>query len=79
MVLSNNKVNMYKMSKDEYAKLINDIVTKMYRKMTTPTKTKINKEKHFAKKLKLENKMEQYADQSAYVTLKDHKHNYKNF
>lgn len=62
------------MSKEEYAELINHIITKMYQK----TKTKINKEINFAKKIKLKNKMEQYAHQSAYVTLKDHKQNFKN-
>ena len=41
-------------------------------------KTKIEKKtKDFAKKLKLETKMEQQVDQSAYVTLKDHKENFK--
>ena len=33
--------------------------------------------KHFAEKLNLEKKMGMYADQSAYVTLKDHKENFK--
>lgn len=65
---------MYEMSKEEYAELINHIITKMYQK----TETKINKEINFAKKIKLKNKMEQYAHQSAYVTLKDHKQNFKN-
>ena len=69
---------MYEMSKEEYNKLINVNVTKTYRKTTTSTKNKIDKEtKHFAKKLKLEEKMEQYADQSAYATLKDHEVNFK--
>ena len=49
---------MYEMSKGEYAKLINDYVAKTYQKTTTSTKKKIDKEtKHFAKKLRLENKM----------------------
>ena len=39
---------------------------------------KIEKElKHFAENLKLACKMEEYADQSAYVVLKDHKGNFK--
>ena len=46
--------------------------------MTTSTEKKIEKEtNYFAKILKIENKMEQYSDQSAYVTLKDHKQNFK--
>lgn len=79
MVFSDKKANMYEMSKEEYAKLINHIITKTYQKTTRSTKTKINKEINFAKKIiKLENKMEQYAHQSTYVTLKDHKQNFKN-
>ena len=71
-------IYVYEMSKDEYTKLINDNVTKTYQKTTTSTKTKIDKgTKHFAKKLDLEKKMEMYANQSAYVTLKDHKENFK--
>ena len=57
-VFADKATNMYEMSKEEYAKLINDYVTKTYQKTTTSTKKKIDKEtKHFAKKLKLENKM----------------------
>ena len=65
-------------SEEEYARLINDNLTKTYQKTTTFTEKKIDKEtKHFPKKLKLKKKMEQYAYQSAYVTLKDRKQNFK--
>ena len=75
MVIADKTVNMY-MWKEEYVKVINDNVTKTYLKVTTSTE-KIDKvTKHFPKKLKLENKMEQYVDQSAYVKLKDHKENF---
>lgn len=75
MVIADKTVNMY-MWKEEYVKVINDNVTKTYLKVTTSTE-KIDKvTKHFPKKLKLENKIEQYVDQSAYVKLKDHKENF---
>ena len=78
MLFADKITNMYEMSKDEYTKLINDKVTKTYQKTTTSTKTKIDKgTKHFAEKLKLEKKMEMYANQLAYLTLKDHKENFK--
>ena len=74
MVIADKTVNMY-MWKEEYVKVIND-VTKTYLKVRTSTE-KIDKvTKHFPKKLKLENKIEQYVDQSAYVKLKDHKENF---
>ena len=64
------------MWKEAYVKVINDNVTKTYLKVTTSTE-KIDKvTKHFPKKVKLENKIEQYVDQSAYVKLKDHKENF---
>ena len=76
-VFADKIANMCEMPKEEYAKLINKNATKTYQKTTTPTKKKIDKEtERFAKKLKLEIKMEQYADQSAYVILKDHKKNF---
>ena len=57
-VFADKIANMCEMSKEEYAKLINDNVTKTYKKTTTSTKKKIDKEtKHFTKKLRLENKM----------------------
>ena len=63
MVLADKTTNMYEMSKEDYVKIINGNVTKTYQKTTLSTKTKIDKEtKNFAKKLKLEKKMEQYAD-----------------
>ena len=75
MVIADKTVNMY-MWKEEYVKVTNDNVTKTYLKVTTSTE-KIDKvTKHFPKKLKLENKIEQYVDQSAYVKLKDHKENF---
>ena len=47
-------------------------------KRTTCIKKKIDKEtKHLAKQLKLENKIEQYAIQPAYITLKVRKENFK--
>ena len=69
MVFAHKTVDICKMLKVECAKLINDNVTKTYQKTAASTKKKINKEtKHFNKKLKLEMKMEQNSDQSAYVT-----------
>ena len=57
-VFADKATNMYEMSKEEYAKLINDYVAKTYQKTTTSTKKKIDKEtNHFTKKLKLENKI----------------------
>ena len=77
MAFADKTANSYEILKEEYNKFINNNVTKTYQRMTTSTKKKIDKEtkKFFAKKL--ENKTEQYADQSAYVTLKDHKENFK--
>ena len=35
-------------------------------------------QKRFAKTLKVEDRMECYPDQHAYITLKDHKENFRN-
>ena len=49
MVFADKTANKYKMSKEEYAKHLND-VTKMHQKTTISTKTKVDK-------TKLENKI----------------------
>ena len=51
----------------------------IYEKATVNTKRKIDREsKKFAKTLSLDGKMECYSDNPAYITLKDHKENFRN-
>ena len=84
--LSNNMVvfvdkstYLYELSWDHYEKLLHDNVIQTYQKTCYQTKKKIDREaKKFAKSLDLNERIECYSDQSAFITLKDHKANFKN-
>ena len=57
---------------------MHDNITQTYQKKRYQTK-KINREaKKFAKSLDLDERMECYSEQSAFIELKDHKANFKN-
>ena len=71
--------SIYSMNKEDYNKLLRDNVTKSYKKSSTDIKQSIDKEAAgISKHLKLEDRMETYADRQAYITLKDHKDNFNN-
>ena len=58
---------------------MHDNIAQTYQKTRCQTEKKIDREaKKFAKSLGLGEKMECYSDQSAFITLKDHKANFKN-
>ena len=60
-------------------KLLKDNISKSYKKSSCDVKKDIDKEaSEIAKQLKLDEKMEKYADRNAYITLKDHKENFIN-
>ena len=74
-----NLTTFIKISKDTYNKLLQDNITKSYKKFNVTLITKINKEaKTIATELKLDDKIEQFNQREAFVTLKDHKVNFKN-
>ena len=67
------------MNKEHYEKLLHENITKSYKKSANTTLEDINNEaKEIAQSLKLDEKMEAYADRQAFITLKDHKDNFSN-
>ena len=77
-VSADKTTNLYKMSKEAYEKLLHDNVTKTYKKANDRVQKEINKEaKDIATQLKLQDKIECFADRNAFVTLKDHKENFR--
>ena len=71
--------NLYKVSKDTYSKLLQDNITKSYKKSNVSVINNINKEaKVIAAELKLDDRIEQFNQREAFVTLKDHKVNFQN-
>ena len=79
LAFEDKSTNLYELSKESYEKLLHDNITQTYKKAPVKTKRKIDREsKKFAKNLSLDDKMECYSDNPAYITLKDHKENFRN-
>ena len=79
LVFADQGTNLYELSRGHYEKLLHDNITQTYQKTCYETKKKTDREaKKFAKSLDLDERMECYSDQSAFITLKDNKTNFKN-
>ena len=77
-VFADKSTNLYSIPKDEYEKLLRDNITQTYKKTHPATKDGIDREaKQIAHDLNLGDRMERYADKQAFVTLKDHKDNFR--
>ena len=77
LVSADKTTILYEMSKDDYQKLLNDNVTKCYKKASDETKQGIDYEaKNIATELQLADRMEIYAEREPFITLKDHKENF---
>ena len=78
-VPADKSTNIYKMSPDNYSKLLHDNVTATYKKTNANTKRTIDLEaKAIATDLNLADRIEQIAETEAFITLKDHKENFEN-
>ena len=74
-----NKDPLYKVSRDNYSKLLQDNVTKSYKKSTVTLINNINKEaKANVAELKLDDRIKQFNQRKAFATLKNHKVNFQN-
>jgi len=66
------------MTKESYEKLLRENITKTYKKADARVTSGINKEaKGIATDLKLQERIEGFADRNAFITLKDHKENFR--
>ena len=79
LVFANKSTNIYEVSREHYEKLLQDNITQTYKRASPGAKRRIDKEsKQFAKHLGIDDRMECYSDQHAFITLKHHKDNFKN-
>ena len=77
-MFADKTTNMYEVSAAEYKKLLHDNITKKYRKSTPRLEKAINMEaKCIAKKINLDDRIDSLAENPAFITLKDHKPNFK--
>ena len=78
-VPADKTTNYYKMDSPSYNKLLQKNITKTYEKITPDTVSSINNEaKDVATKLNLADRINITAEREAFITLKDHKPNFKN-
>ena len=70
--------NYFRMPRDNYEKLVHKNVTKEYKKGSIEAVSKVNDEdRKLAEKLELEDRLYAFSAREAFVTIKDHKENYK--
>ena len=66
--------NIYKVSKASYERMMHENVTKAYKKCNTNKSNSINfKAKQIARKLKIDNSVQNLDENEVYVRIKDHK------
>ena len=71
--------NIYEVSEDRYNKLLFDNVTSSYQKTTQATIGEINTEaRTITSELGIDDRVEQLAEKTAFITLKDHKPDFEN-
>ena len=79
LVKADKTQNYYQLDEASYNKILKDNVTKTYQKTQSATKKEINIEaKKLANKFKIADKVDQMAEQQAFFTIKDHKHDFRN-
>ena len=80
LINASKSSNIYKMDKDTYKKYLRENVTKTYKKSN---RNKVNKiiieAKKIATKLKIDDRVQQFHEAEAFITVKDHKDNFPNF
>ena len=77
-ILADKTTNVYKVPAKDYNKLLTDNITKDYKKSSHKCVDKVNKDaKKLAQKLKLDERIETHSEETAFVTLKDHKPDFR--
>ena len=79
IVFADKTNNVYEIERNKYANLLSDNITQTYKKSDIDQLYTINREASLiAREFDIEDRMEVYAQNEAYVTLKDHKQGFPN-
>ena len=79
LIPADKTTNFYKMEPAAYNKLLEENITKSYKKATGATAQKIKREdKKITVKLDIDDRVDITANKEAFITLKDHKPNFAN-
>ena len=77
LILAGKTNNLYRLTTDEYNKLLTENISKSYKKTDRSSLNRINTEaKNIAKDLKLEERIEKHSQHQLFITVKDHKDNF---
>ena len=78
LIFADKTTNLYEMTPEQYKTILTNNVRKTYQKAERSTQLTIDREaKTFSKTLYLEKRMERYSERPAFISLKDHKENFK--
>ena len=78
LIFADKTTNIYSLSPEEHSKLLNDNVTKTYKKAPPKLECAINLEaKYIANSYGIDKRAECLANTPAFITLKDHKDNFQ--
>ena len=79
LTFADKKSNLYKLNKGKYQKILNDSITTTYKKASDNIHNKINSDgKKFMKDKDILNRMLTNIKNGCFITLKDHRPNFKN-
>ena len=79
IIPADKTTNFYSMSVEDYEKLLTENISSTYKKCDGKIVKNINNEaKSIAKELKIDDRVEQFSNRNAYITVKDHKKNFPN-
>ena len=78
-VPADKTTNMYKLSRESYDKLLHDNITAEYKKAHDEAKKSIDREAcRIADNLNLSDRIDKFAESTAFITIKDHKKHFPN-
>ena len=78
LIFTKRTTSLYAMTPEQYKIILTNNVMKTYQKAELSTRLNINREaKAIYKTLQLEKRMERYTERPAFISLKDHKENFK--
>ena len=78
LVFARKTTNLYEMIPEQYKTILSNNITKAYRKTKGRTQRNIDREaKTIFKPLQFEKRVKHYAERPAFISLKDHKENFK--
>ena len=77
-VFAGKITNLYEIPPNDYKQLLHENITKSYKKSRKCLENAINmKAKHITENIKLDDQIESLAQTPAFITLKDHKKNFR--